>query len=450
MTSSKVTAAALTTRLCLGVAFLLWVLLAGSAAATDLVPQTKLRVSVVQWMPTQGQYQKWDALGGDFEVSSDGTILLPIIGSVSVLHKDAGAIADEISTRIKDKIGLVAAPNTTVQILEYPPVYVVGDVAAPGEYRYRDGLTVLQALAMSGGAYRGTEGPQATDVLTLVTDLHATDNGILRATARILRLQAEFSGAEAISFPRLPTDPVEKARAQTIFDQETTIFKARANALERQTKSLEDLKGLLATEIDALQQKIKMSDSAIHSVEKELGGVKILVQKGIAVAQRQSDLELQLSRFQSDRLDNLTATMRARQSITEATRSLQALHDDRQTSIASDLQDEQAKLEQLKLKRDSDQKMLLQKLSAEPGAPRPGEENPLKFTVVRKENGKPGDMAADQSTALLPGDVLRVENPYLPAGTVRDNTPKGSQPPPARPHLSRTSPEVSSAAGRGT
>lgn len=450
MTSSSAAVAAITVRRCIGAALLATALLAGQAAAADLVPQTKLRVSVVQWMPTQGQYQKWDALGGDVEVSDDRTILLPIIGTVSVAHKDPAAIADEIAKRIKAKIGLVAPPDTTVQVLDYPPIYVVGDVTAPGEYRYREGLTVLQALAMSGGAYRAGEALQSAELVSLVSDLRGTDEGILRAMARISRLQAEFSGAKTITFPELPADSSERARANTIFSQETVIFQARANALERQTKSLHDLQTLLATEIDTLQQKIKMSDAAIRSAEKELSGVKVLVQKGIAVAQRQSDLELQLSRYQADRLDNLTAVMRARQSITEATRSLQGLQDDRQTNIASELQQQQTTLDTLKLRRETDQKLLLDKLSAETGTASASGEEPLKFTLIRKDGGKPENVVASQSTTLLPGDVLKVDNLYLPANAERRSTPKDSRAPGANPPFSRTSPEVSSATGRGT
>ena len=43
-------------------------------------------------------------------------------------------------------MALSRRPETSVQIVEYRPVYILGDVERPGEYPYRPGLTALQAL----------------------------------------------------------------------------------------------------------------------------------------------------------------------------------------------------------------------------------------------------------------------------------------------------------------
>src|SRR4051812_21888056 len=136
----------------------------------QIVPQTKLRISVIQWMPTKGVYEQWTALGGEFVVTSTGTIELPVIGSISVGNLDGAGIAAEIAKRLQTKIGLVEKPETTVEIVEYPPIYVVGEVATPGEYRFRPGLTALQALALGGGAFRASE-KRSEDEIKLAGEL---------------------------------------------------------------------------------------------------------------------------------------------------------------------------------------------------------------------------------------------------------------------------------------
>lgn len=386
-------------------------------SAAELVAQTKLRISIVQWMPTQGRYEKWDALGGDFEVGKDGTILLPIIGTVSVGGLGPQELADEISKRIKSKIGLMVSPNTTVQVIDFPPIYVVGDVKEPGQYRFRDGLTVLQALALGGGEYRNATTENTSEVISLVSELRSTDAGILRSMARVARLQAEASGAEKIKFPSLPLENSEKERASDIFNQERVIFIARRNGLDRQTKSLEDLRNLLSSEIDTLQQKIAMTDDLIKTTENELHGVKVLVEKGISVASRQSDLERQLASYRADRLDNLTAVMRARQSISEATRNLEGLQDQRETEIVSELQQEQSNIDSLRRKRDTTQKLLIDRLSATPGSIGTEAGRTLDFTIIRRVDGKPTEIAATESSELMPGDVLKVTGGAHPAGS---------------------------------
>src|SRR6478735_4828391 len=129
-------------------------LTAALADGPKLAPQTKLRLTIVQWMPTKGQYEAWGALGGDFVVSSAGTVTFPVLGTMTVGDMDADQLSSEIAKQLQTKIGLVDKPAATVEIVEYPPFYMVGDVFKPGDYKYHEGLTVLQAVAMGGGLLR--------------------------------------------------------------------------------------------------------------------------------------------------------------------------------------------------------------------------------------------------------------------------------------------------------
>lgn len=376
--------------------------LAFPASAGSLVPQTRLRIGVIQWMPTKGMYERWDALGGDFVVSQDGTVVMPVIGPVSVGELDTTGLAAEIAKRLQEKLALVDKPDTTVEILDYPPIYVVGDVVKPGEYRYREGMTVLQALALSGGRSRG-RAQASQDEVRLVSELQSIDTSILRSTARIARLEAEKEGSAEISFPPAAADDQS---AQQIFAQEKVIFTTRANELERQTKSLADLRELLSTEIDVLQEKIKAADASIKSAESELANVTGLVEKGIAVASRKSDLERSLSSYRMDRLDQVTSVMRAKQAISEATRNEDGLRDRKQTEVAAELQSEQAALAELKRKRELSQKLLLDMLGSPEGTSQ-SEAQPT-FTITRRLNGAPAEIAASSITDIAPGDVISV------------------------------------------
>src|SRR5689334_7862035 len=76
---------------------------------TLLPPQTNLRLTVVQWIPNKGEYEKWDALGGDFQVSDHRTITLPVIGTVSVENLDTIGLSALIARELKARIGLIQA-----------------------------------------------------------------------------------------------------------------------------------------------------------------------------------------------------------------------------------------------------------------------------------------------------------------------------------------------------
>ena len=229
-------------------------------------------------------------------------------------------------------MGLAQTPAVSVDILDYPSIYVVGDVTTPGEYKFHSGLSVLQSLAMSGGPLRAAA-QQRSKTITLAGDLREIDHSLLRSSAKLARLQAEMSGAKEITFDLPPA--ADRQYAESIYDEERVIFQARASALDRQSTALIELRNLLKAEIDTLEEKLKGSDDNIQSVEEQLTSVKTLVEKGLTITSRQMDLERLLTTYRSDRLDLVTAIMRGRQAINETTRNLEGLSDTRRSEICA-------------------------------------------------------------------------------------------------------------------
>ncbi|MBB3318070.1 MULTISPECIES: polysaccharide biosynthesis/export family protein [unclassified Rhizobium] len=378
-----------------------------SAVASPLFPNTKIRLTLVQWMPTKGSYEQWATVGGEYTVSEEGTISVPLLGPISVDQLDEVSLASFIAKRLKEKIGLVDEPAATVEVLKYPPIYVVGDVEKPGEYDFHGGITVLQALAMGGGQRRAASNLQSsTDVTKMVGDLKEIDNSIVRSTVKIARLKAELAGEKSFQAPKENSDAT--AYPDAIYTQEQTIFSARANELSRQSKSLGALRDLLSEEIKVLEEKTKSTDLNIASIQQQLESTIALIEKGAIVATRQADVERVMRGYQNDRLDLTVAIMRARQSISQTTRDLEGLYDKRQTQIASDLQSEQATISQLRLKKETTQKLLTEALSSS-SAIQSSEPPRLQFTIVRPaKSEKSAEIDASETSTMAPGDVLKV------------------------------------------
>lgn len=373
------------------------------AHAADLVPQTKFRVKIIQWMPVKSAYEQWDALGGEFIVSTNGDVTLPVVGQLKAASIDTETLANEIAERLQKKTGLVTKPDVSVEIVEYPPVYVVGDVTTPGQYTYREGMTVMQAVALGGGTRRS----DGASVLQLLSDMRAQNDEVLLNTARIARLEAELNGADKVTFPDVSQiDPM--GMMQGVFQREQILFDARAEELARQSKSLEELRDLFNAEIEVLNQKRESSDQAVKNAEKELAGVSSLVDKGFAVASRKSEMERVVSSFKSDSLDQSTAIMRARQGVAEATRNLDALRDRRRSDAAADLQTSKAQLEQAKVRRDLTQRLLFEAMGTTNFDPA-SRDNLLAYTIVRNVKGKPESFEATEITQLQPGDVINAK-----------------------------------------
>jgi protein involved in polysaccharide export with SLBB domain len=88
-------------------------------------------------------------LCGDFDVNDQGEIALPLIGQVKVLGLTI-AQAEALLTEKYRKDYLVN-PRITVEVLNYRPFFILGEVKNPGSYPYMNGMTVVNAIALAGG-----------------------------------------------------------------------------------------------------------------------------------------------------------------------------------------------------------------------------------------------------------------------------------------------------------
>lgn len=398
--------------LVMALAFIVTVILPARAVADPypFVPQTRLRITVVQWMPSKGEYQRWDSASGEFTVSSEGDIRLPIIGSVGIANSSATELERQIAERFKSKAGLIALPDATVEVVGYPPVYVVGDVATPGEKPFRPGLTVLQALSLGGGVYRPVTDSGIKGQVALVGELEQTRDEILRTAARRSRLQAEMMGEKEIKFSSEIAEGSKDGLLTEIMGQEKLIFRARRDALERQLQNLSELRNLLVSEIDTLGQKTRAMEENIRIVESELRDVKSLVERGIATVSRRSELERALADLKNDRLDQITATMRARQGLSEATRNEAGLRDQFQTEVSTEMQQIQANHERVRIKEEVLKKTLVLTATSDTNNAQQnvGTNSELSFTIVRNLKGITQELPASESTLLMPSDVVKV------------------------------------------
>jgi polysaccharide export outer membrane protein len=108
-------------------------------------------------------------LTNTFTVGDDGTIAFPLVGTVAAAGMTSKGLAAEISSELIHK-ELMPNPSVSVEIAEYRPISVLGEVNHPGQYPYQPGLTMLGAVALAGGfTYRAVES-YATDIRSQGSD----------------------------------------------------------------------------------------------------------------------------------------------------------------------------------------------------------------------------------------------------------------------------------------
>jgi polysaccharide export outer membrane protein len=95
-------------------------------------------------------------LSGTFKISDNGVIVVPLVGQVAAQGLSVPDLQKKLTALLNQKA--VKSPDVTIQIEEYRPFFILGEVKNPGSYAYVPDMTVLTAVAIAGGfTFRASE-----------------------------------------------------------------------------------------------------------------------------------------------------------------------------------------------------------------------------------------------------------------------------------------------------
>lgn len=382
-----------------------------AAESYRLGVQDKLRIKIVEWRAGQATYQEWTALASDYTVNTEGAVSLPLLGEIPATGMTTEEVAAAIAERLQQRANLLKRPDVSVEIVQFRPIYVMGEVEKPGEYPYRPDLTALEALGIAGGMYRPRDSGFVRlerDRITARSEIDSVRVETHRVVARRARLEAELAGEDKIAMP--PELREDTRTATALIAEETAIMVARNAALKSKLAALADLKELYQREVVTLDSKIVAQDKQVALARREAKGVGSLVEKGLASTSREFAIERTVTELESQVLDYQTAALRAKQEIRKAERDALELQNDRKTKLQDELQDVRSKLDQLAVKLKLANALLNEIATAGPQivSERSTKRTPV-FSILRKSGGAVQRVSADENTAVLPGDVVRVE-----------------------------------------
>jgi len=419
---------------------LLFALVFGSlgfpAAADELQigPQDKLRLRVYEWRQSTGEAHAWEAFAGEFVVAGDGRLQLPLVGAVPVSGRSLDEIGTEIAARLQVEAGLLREPSVVVEIVEFRPFYVVGSVVSPGEFPYRPGMTVLNAVSLAGGMRRGADMTQRLerDAISTRGDLRVLALELEQLAAKRARLHAELQEAETISFPQdLVARRDEDDAIARALDEEENIFQSRRRTLQQEVEANQRLQTLLGEQVEALEGQVVIKAQQLASIEEELANVRDLVQRGLGTAPRQSGLERTAADYESGQRDLMRSIIGAQVDINNAERNIIALLSNRRREVAEDLRQTQARIDRLTTQFETARLMLEEAEVIAPtrlaAANRREMMEPI-YSIVRMTPEGMREVEADELTPLRPGDTVRVilPLPEIPYGGTLSGLPTGS------------------------
>ncbi len=136
----------------LGLAFSAYAQEAADSAPSDVAARYELGSGDQIRVTVYGE----EDLSGEFELDGTGIISMPLIGATKV----GGLDLDRAETLIAQKLadGYLVNPRVSVEVMNYRPFYILGEVKKPGSYPFVNGMTILNAVALASGfTYRAAK-----------------------------------------------------------------------------------------------------------------------------------------------------------------------------------------------------------------------------------------------------------------------------------------------------
>jgi polysaccharide export outer membrane protein len=113
-----------------------------------------------------------EGLTNSYAIDAGGSITMPLIGAVHARGLTPAALAGSITGRLRN--GFIREPSVAIEIEAYRPFFILGEVAAPGQYPYVPNMSVESAVAIAGGFSARARRDE-------VMLSHNTDQGVFRA-----------------------------------------------------------------------------------------------------------------------------------------------------------------------------------------------------------------------------------------------------------------------------
>ncbi|PVE20956.1 hypothetical protein DC522_29310 [Microvirga sp. KLBC 81] len=348
---------------------------------------------------------------GDYRIGVDGTISIPLLGRIPVRGMSTAQLEEVLSRRLEQMTGRSNA--VTVEVAAYKPLFVTGLVTRPGAVPWHPGMTVLQAVALSGGMFRpagpNVGGPAAGEVEMARYRRAMEDRK--RALAALARLQAERQDSTEIQVPPALVTIAGQKEAEELIAAQKTLLLSRQRSFSNQLSSLKRGMELAAQELDGLREQGKRVAELLQMQRDARQRLGELQQKGIVVAQRAFEADMKVSELEEKTANVAVATARVQATVAAMQRDTVVLTEERKASIEAEIDRLQKEVSQLADEAASARQAYNAIAGASIAAER-GDRIEIIYSVVRSDQTGQTTMKADQSTPLKPGDVLIVSQDF--------------------------------------
>ncbi|HET7880243.1 MAG TPA: polysaccharide biosynthesis/export family protein [Acetobacteraceae bacterium] len=346
-------------------------------------------------------------LSAEYLVDEDGNISVPRLGTFPAVGQPIAALQSALAAAFQRALG--RSSDVAATVVERQPIYILGMVRNAGSFRYTPGMTVLQALANAGGANDATvDTSRAIENIRETERLHRAEEQLNHLLLNQAVLIAERSGSDGIVVPPDIQSRLAQAGSHGGIDLmlagatarlgiERKSYQERHSLAERQVgiaryeREAQNLRG------EQLQDLLAKKQAKLHEMEH-------IAARGSVSQFKITDMSADVADLTARQQDLRAALAQAERGLVEAEAALTKLDTEHSVELEKAITAGQQEIDDCRRSIASMQ-AVTRILS---GGSTDGVSGPLGFKVTRRVPDGMTVMDADETTWLMPGDVLQV------------------------------------------
>jgi polysaccharide biosynthesis/export protein ExoF len=370
-------------------------------------------------------------LSGEYAVQEDGTISVPLLGSIPVANRSAQQVHADLMETFERLLGRKGLVN--ILSLERSPIYVLGPVKNPGSFRYAPGMTILHAIALAGGLDRGANDQwQKIEAVREIQRRSGAVESMLKLLARAAVLTAERDGTE----PKIPLQLLEQVgatEAANLVNEQSDRRKAVATSRKNRERALQSALESARQDV-AVYGRMEALDELVKLRQDRVNSMRTLADRNVVGMTVLSQVQSELTDAEQRRRDALNQYAMAKQRL--ATMEAEALRV--QADLRNELEVEIETIERQVATNEREFNTSESVLSTLPAtrAQFAKEANRVTYQVVRQAAAGPVGIESVGMTLLQPGDLVNViageSEPREQAGPPVPTSPPGAKLPAGR------------------
>ncbi len=336
-------------------------------------------------------------------VGIDGTVSIPGIGVIEA----SGLSVRNFEGRLREKAAnTIVDPSVSVEIIEYRPFFILGDVENAGKYPFTPDLNVMKAVAIAGGFGRRIDSDalsRAVAVSQARKSLAEDQIALFSSKVNLARLVAERNMSETFNYPADSADRAGTRNASEVIASARSLFQTRQESFRIRLAKLENTLAANIAEIKSFQAQIELQSEVLETNQAELSKLQDARERGIVSDARINQVIRDEQNVRAQTLQIATLKRQSEVNLASAEREITNLISNRNVEIDQAIQAHEDNIRRLSARVREDAALL-----AETGT---GQLDPTGDPSYRLElyrNGEKLERDISYTSPLIPDDILFV------------------------------------------